>query len=454
MKRKILERLTVFAFLIVLLCTCAFARSYSFTDVSGKEYYAEAAETLKERGILTGYSDGSFGAGKNISKAEMAAIICRMMNYEAEAKSQETVLYTFFSDVPKSHWAIGYINTAYWHDIINGDGRGKFNPENSILYEEAVKMVVCAFDQYADIKKNNTDWSAPYLEYAKEHGLTNGTKGQKGESINRADVAIMVYNAALESEKITEITVGNKKYHIGMSEEELVAAAGEPDEKLDSTDGYKWYVFGTSDYVNFFMAGVKNDAVAALCASGKGFVYNGHKMGDTGVSSTITGEEYAEVLTDKNDNDIMHCVFIHSVSRDFDINDRTLYNEGKVDFHLVNAFRVYHGKKILNWNENAANAARLHSNDMAGQNYFSHTGLNGSSVGDRLKAQGITSGAWGENISAGRYNGIYAHDGWVNSSGHRDNILRDYYTELGVGAGYNKDSNYSVYFTEDFFSSR
>ncbi len=56
----------------------------------------------------------------------------------------------------------------------------------------------------------------------------------------------------------------------------------------------------------------------------------------------------------------------------------------------------------------------------------------------------------GENIAAGRDDGIDAVDGWVNSSGHRDNMLKNSYTHLGVGTGYDVNSTYKYYATQVF----
>lgn len=99
----------------------------------------------------------------------------------------------------------------------------------------------------------------------------------------------------------------------------------------------------------------------------------------------------------------------------------------------------------------AATAARLHSEDLAAQNYFSHYSQDGRSPWDRMEAQGIYSKDVAENISAGNRNGVEACDGWVNSSGHHDNML-GHYTWIGVGAGYSASSTYRWYMTQVFYA--
>lgn len=164
----------------------------TFTDVTGKEYYAYAAKVLAKLEILKGYEDGSFGADKDITRAEMAAIICRMLGKEADANKAQGK--TDFDDVSSSHWATGYINYASDNGIIEGDGDGKFRPEDNVKYEEAIKMVVCAVGLGDNVMVDPQDWSKEYLEIASNNGITDDVKGSKGKSSSRGDVAVMVYN--------------------------------------------------------------------------------------------------------------------------------------------------------------------------------------------------------------------------------------------------------------------
>ncbi|MBF5044841.1 matrixin family metalloprotease [Aggregicoccus sp. 17bor-14] len=95
-------------------------------------------------------------------------------------------------------------------------------------------------------------------------------------------------------------------------------------------------------------------------------------------------------------------------------------------------------------------AARLHSQDMADQNYFSHTSLDGRSPGDRMAAAGYTGGTWGENIAAGQTTPESVMQGWMASAGHCTNIMNPNYRLIGVGYGANSASTYRVYWTQDF----
>lgn len=193
--KKIISSLIAIAILTSAVSLNVFAQKGSnrFSDITGSEYYAESADVLSELNIISGYTDGSFGPGKEITRAEMAAIICRVIDKENEASVSKS--YTVFDDVDNSHWAVGYINIASDEGIVNGDGNGKFRPEDNVTYEEAIKMIVCAMKLDYNIKVDPKDWSAGYIQVAQKKGITNKARGSKGKPSSRGDVAVMIHGA-------------------------------------------------------------------------------------------------------------------------------------------------------------------------------------------------------------------------------------------------------------------
>lgn len=119
-------------------------------------------------------------------------------------------------------------------------------------------------------------------------------------------------------------------------------------------------------------------------------------------------------------------------------------------FDLTNAARVRHGRSVLEWDELAAETARKHSIDMAANGYFSHENLQGQSPFDRMKEGGVKFLSAGENLAYGQSSSIFAHEGLMNSKGHRDNILVRDYKFLGTGVDFN--SKEQPFYTENFFS--
>jgi uncharacterized protein YkwD len=101
--------------------------------------------------------------------------------------------------------------------------------------------------------------------------------------------------------------------------------------------------------------------------------------------------------------------------------------------YLVNAEREAAGCGPLAVNDALTAAAQGHSDDMAANDYFSHTSLDGATASDRAEAAGFTGTALGENIAAGQRSAQDVMAAWMGSEGHRANILNCDYTVIGVG---------------------
>jgi|SRR5690606_33170048 len=87
----------------------------------------------------------------------------------------------------------------------------------------------------------------------------------------------------------------------------------------------------------------------------------------------------------------------------------------------------------VSWNDLLAKAAYDHSADMNAQDYFSHTGADGSSPGTRITATGYRWRSYGENIAKGYSNENAVMQGWLNSEGHCKNIMNASFKEMGAG---------------------
>lgn len=121
--------------------------------------------------------------------------------------------------------------------------------------------------------------------------------------------------------------------------------------------------------------------------------------------------------------------------------------------NLINKEREKQGAGPLTMVSSLRTAARKHSKDMACNDFFAHRGSDGSSPFDRMLAEGYSFSAAAENIYAGSgpYNSPQsAFNAWMNSSGHRTNMLNPIYTDVGIGYKYNPESTYGGYFTADF----
>ncbi|MEV5595269.1 sigma-70 family RNA polymerase sigma factor [Streptomyces sp. NPDC052496] len=100
---------------------------------------------------------------------------------------------------------------------------------------------------------------------------------------------------------------------------------------------------------------------------------------------------------------------------------------------LVNAERAKQGCAPVRANEQLATAARRHSQDMNARNYFDHTSPDGKDPGDRITAAGYRWSTYGENIARGQRSADEVMKSWMNSPGHRANILNCDFKEIGIG---------------------
>lgn len=128
----------------------------------------------------------------------------------------------------------------------------------------------------------------------------------------------------------------------------------------------------------------------------------------------------------------------------------------KQTFALVNQKRAQIGLKPLQWSEDVAKIARLHSENMVKFNFFSHKGMDGKMVDGRADSLGISRWiAMGENIA---YNRGYknpletAVEKWMLSPSHRENLLNDDWKESAIGIAVTEDGTY--YFTQVFLKRK
>ena len=130
---------------------------------------------------------------------------------------------------------------------------------------------------------------------------------------------------------------------------------------------------------------------------------------------------------------------------------------------LVNqarATRRYCGNTALNaarpvrWNNTLAESSRLHAEDMAHYNYFSHSGRDGSDPAQRVERVGYRYRTTGENIAAGQMKPEDAMAAWINSPSHCANLMNPAFTEMGAAFAVDRKSEMGVYWTQTFGTPR
>ncbi|HLU23376.1 MAG TPA: CAP-associated domain-containing protein [Bacillaceae bacterium] len=196
------------------------------------------------------------------------------------------------------------------------------------------------------------------------------------------------------------------------------------------------------------------EAYKPLTSIQKGWVHYQFQHNDEYDIFRMDGN-YVTIFYDKHESNTVTAIQI--ISKELEDQKKKIFGEPNTKlkegfeyqlFDLTNATRVNHGLSILKWNEEVMKTARKHSKDMAVNNYFSHTNLDGLSPFERMENDNIHYVMAGENLASGQISSIYAHEGLMNSIGHRENILQKDFEELGVGVSFNDE--WRPYYTENF----
>ena len=164
-------------------------------------------------------------------------------------------------------------------------------------------------------------------------------------------------------------------------------------------------------------------------------IYNDYTLVPLRAVSESAG---AEVFWDGD----THTVYIETDNEsDFD-------DWGYEVLNLVNEERAKYNVAPLKWDDSLAALAESHCEDMIDRNFFAHNTPDGQTPFDRMKAAGISYSSAGENIAAGQSSPKNVMDSWMNSPGHRNNILNPDFEYIGVGLA--RGGSYGIYWAQEF----
>jgi len=283
---------------------------------------------------------------------------------------------------------------------------------------------------------------------------------------------------------------------IGMSVDELTDELGEPDRKDLSEFNYTSYVY-MDDYDEYLVFGVENAEVVTVFGTGSKLNIEPFTLGDSydeladlakfeksltfkkGRSSytfELTEEDivsrplgqinpntFIQFYFDEIDDQLIAVRLIKGdtlllqgsyhvsyrgnlpeekelTKEELEIIDR---NQEQQTVEITNVLRDFYGRGALESSEEIREVAFLHSEDMVKNNYFSHESYSGESLADRLSTSGISFKVAGENIASNYIDSLATVVGWINSQGHRDSLLNNEFTHIGVGV-------YDTHYTQNF----
>lgn len=283
--------------------------------------------------------------------------------------------------------------------------------------------------------------------------------------------------------------------YMGMSEKEVVNQMGEPVRRDVTPYGYTWWIYKQEN--QYIQIGVEEGEVVTVYGVGPDLSIHPYSIGqnfedialqlDLKQEVQVSYEEGAyefnlsnddlekRPLVEINEGQYMQLYFdqfkqeLSSVRllssevllehRPYEVyyrgelpdkplileQDWATIEEGmeKQIFDITNMIRERFSQKQVKWDEKVSSVAYGHSKDMAIHNYFSHISPKGESLKERLQAKEVRYFSAGENIAAQYPDAPSVVEGWLNSKGHREALLSDVYTHLGVGV-------YRYYYTQNF----
>lgn len=315
-------------------------------------------------------------------------------------------------------------------------------------------------------------------------------------------LGISIENVEFLDEGMLKIELENSpsilNLRLGATSKEVVQKFGQPSSKGMSAYGYEWW-FYADDYKRYLQVGIAGGEVVSIYTNNDVWQYQGtypgmtaqalidhmgiedpvvtdfdnvslkikqdssqerylHVMGDVALEwfidlhdggvSSIRVSKMPYILTQSSH--AFNYSFFDGSKPDYSPPTLTADQQLQVDetnskmiYYLTNVSRVKRGLSVLTLEPRISSLSLSHSVDMQVNDFFDHTSPYTGSLGDRFKAWDIPFRSIMENIAYGQADGVYAHQGLMNSLGHRKNILHSAPTHIGVGS-------YFKYYTINF----
>lgn len=294
------------------------------------------------------------------------------------------------------------------------------------------------------------------------------------------------------------ISVGEEQLqlYIGMSETELLEYFGSPSRKDPSAYGYEWWIYN-EDWSTYIQIGVKDNKVVTFYTNAPTWTWNDLRAGvaahdwqdkvtlkeeisfhyELGLFTftlsekdlqerpiVVDGNVALQLYIDIHDNNKISAIRLMDLEtlllhRPYALKymgrlpEYPIISEGRQEMiaqgnekqilDIINVTRRLHALSSLEYHEGASVVARGHSLDMLTDEYFDHYSPTYGDLGARLNRGNVRYRGAGENIAFNYIDGPDAHEGWMNSIGHRENVLRSDFSHLGIGV-------VEKYYTQNF----
>ena len=406
-----------------------------------------------------------------------------------------------FADVPRDHWAYDYIQEMNRKGVVTGMGGGLFEPEGPVSTAQFAVMLTAAFcpETVNTDVPIGTPWWMPYLEAARAAGyLTDTTASwdyfQTGawnektvtDPMTRYDMAMAMWNTVMAEDMVLPTDRQRE------AAQRAIGDFGAIPEDYESAVVAMYalgLLSGVNDKGDFGGAGTMTRAQSCVVMRG---LLNWSASGQGEGTSQEPAPEKAQqpeetqqpekaqepeetqqpekaqepeqpAQPEEKPEDAQKPQETQQPTQPEQTETTAPADDGEADsgvdvaaweqevFDLVNQIREENGLPPFVYNGTLAETARAHSQDMVDRNFFNHNNPDGQSPFDRMKANGIRYSMAAENIAAGYPSPEAVVEGWMNSEGHRANILGGC-KELGVGLALG--GSYGYYWTQCFATVR
>ena len=455
-----------------------------FTDWNQITYQAEVA-MLTDLGLVSGYADGSFRPYNCITRAEIAKVIATLLSETVPAAEADS-----FTDTA-NNWARDFIEFCVAEGILSGTG-GTFRPVDYITIRELAKMLLTTLGLDAG-RYQGAGWDEHVDADARELGIYGDVVEDPSLYVTREEACLLISNAlrcpvveAYDDDgeaqyvlddlmspmslleyrfdviPVTGVVVANaigdlrdgvllegSLLHIdGYTRDFLVTDAVAQDESLLGRTVTVYTRFYSDFNQVYGLPSLQSDESTATLPSARELYaildygalrvsdetqyYANYQLADASCLDEMIPGDSVTIIDHESDGTV-DLVLVQLLPRP-DVPDEqgTSPLERQVA-ELVNAEREANGLEPLTLRVDLCEGARLKSQDMVENDYFNHTSPTYGTLSEMLEELGIEYRTAGENIASGYETAEAVMEAWMNSEGHRANILSEDFTEFGVG---------------------
>ncbi|MER2107501.1 MAG: CAP domain-containing protein [Solibacillus sp.] len=425
-----------------------------FNDVPANHYAVEAIQWAEKEGIVSGDA-GKFHPSKEVTEAQFVKMYAEFFAFPLNEAS-----------AGQAHWS-----TVYYDSLLRYGAPLKGYANSKLRSQAITRGEVAQLIAFAHGKPSDVDSAVRYMM---ESGISTGQnknasslleKYGASNTVTRAQAVAFLYRIdeilgnelnASETTEIEKTTIPNK-----------AANVSEPKEKLQNAQQFQLYEMGggvkayvvSEDLASYEIKFATGEDVIGGYVMAFNKTFHGVTIGevDNGEQVVTNDKVTLHVFVDEFEGNAVKAIYWHyndaqsakaMQAMKADQSSQKQVSEERIYIDLANVSRAEVGLAPLKENEFVMKAARAHSTDMYENDYYSHTGLNGSQPWDRMMVAGVGEySAAAENIAKGYETIFHVHNGWMNSEGHRKNLLNPALEEIGVGVDH-------LLYTTKFFTGR